>query len=252
METIRLGSKENSVRELQTLLEITADGNFGPKTDLAVKQFQKLNGLTPDGIVGQRTWQLLLQGKRVYSTGRIAAAIRRKKYIWYVDKLNIVGIRNSSTGDTVTNLFDDHITVSLFDGIDWKYYEWEATTDPGRKGVLEFKNPKGVANLKAGQWIDSYGIGLHKGRYTALRQIRPVTVYRDDNKDLFYDKNKTDTGLFGINIHKAGIDSTLVENWSEGCQVFKREVDFNEFMRICIDSKQPEFTYTLLESTDIL
>ena len=60
---------------------------------------------------------------------------------------------------------------------------------------------------------------------------------------------------FGINIHKAGADSTYVENWSEGCQVFKKSADFEEFMTIVRKSKDihgNSFTYTLIESSDIV
>jgi hypothetical protein len=70
-----------------------------------------------------------------------------------------------------------------------------------------------------------------------------------------YDETKIQEGIFGINIHKAGKDSTYVENWSEGCQVFKREADFNEFMTICKKAATvwgASFTYTLIESKDIV
>jgi hypothetical protein len=69
-----------------------------------------------------------------------------------------------------------------------------------------------------------------------------------------YDENKIDEGLFGINIHKAGDNSTFVENWSEGCQVFKKSKDFEEFMTICRKDRNihgNSFTYTLIETTDI-
>ena len=62
-------------------------------------------------------------------------------------------------------------------------------------------------------------------------------------------------GMFGINIHKAGHDSTWVENWSEGCQVFKRVKDFDQFMKICKMAAQihgNHFSYTLIESKDII
>ena len=57
-----------------------------------------------------------------------------------------------------------------------------------------------------------------------------------------------------INIHKAGRDSTWVENWSEGCQVFKRVKDFDGFMKIVKKAAKihgNSFTYTLIESNDI-
>jgi len=71
---------------------------------------------------------------------------------------------------------------------------------------------------------------------------------------LEYDETRTQEGVFGINIHKAGADSTYVENWSEGCQVFKKSADFEEFMAICRRAKDihgNSFTYTLIESSDI-
>lgn len=36
-----------------------ADGIFGPLTEEAVKELQKAKGLTPDGVVGARTWAAL-------------------------------------------------------------------------------------------------------------------------------------------------------------------------------------------------
>ena len=79
-------------------------------------------------------------------------------------------------------------------------------------------------------------------------------MWRDDNKDLTFDEVKQDTGMFGINIHKSGVDSTWVENWSEGCQVFKKVKDFDVFMKICKKASKiwgNKFTYTLIESNDI-
>jgi hypothetical protein len=69
-----------------------------------------------------------------------------------------------------------------------------------------------------------------------------------------YDETAIQEGVFGINIHKAGVDSTYVENWSEGCQVFKRAADFEEFMSIVRASAGKgftKFTYTLIESKDV-
>ena len=187
-----------------------------------------------------------------YSKEKIESAVKAKGYRWFEDKLNIVGVRNSLVGNVVTNAFDDHITISRLDNGVWKYYEWMATTDPGRKGVMEYHNPNGVARMVPGQYIDSHGLGLHQGKYEALKQFKNVKVYRDANKDLVYDETKNQEGVFGINIHKAGVDSTLVENWSEGCQVFKRAQEFEAFMELCRKSGQKAFTYTLIESKDII
>ena len=196
-----------------------------------------------------------------YTREQVEATLKAKGYVYFEDAnakgfdVNIIGIRNSDTGQKVTNAFDDLLTLSYKDdeGV-WKYHEWPATTDPGKKGVMEYHNAKGVARLVEGQYRGSHTIGLHQGKYEALRQQKNVKVYRDANRDLSYDENKMDEGLFGINIHKAGADSTYVENWSEGCQVFKRSADFEEFMKICRKAREKHgnsFTYTLIESSDI-
>ena len=54
---LRKGSKGNSVVLLQNFLGIQADGIFGEKTELAVKQFQKQFNLRPDGVVGRETYE---------------------------------------------------------------------------------------------------------------------------------------------------------------------------------------------------
>lgn len=57
--TLKYGSKGDEVKKLQTSLGFTGkdvDGIFGDKTLSAVKDYQKNNGLTVDGIVGKNTW----------------------------------------------------------------------------------------------------------------------------------------------------------------------------------------------------
>lgn len=56
MTVLKKGSKGPAVVTLQEFLKITADGDFGPKTESAVKSYQKKNGLVADGIVGPKTW----------------------------------------------------------------------------------------------------------------------------------------------------------------------------------------------------
>jgi hypothetical protein len=194
---------------------------------------------------------------------QVRNAVLAKGYKWFEDSankgydVNIVGIRNSSTGKVVTNVFDDTITISYRDENSiWQFYEWKNTTEPGKKGVQQYHNKNGVARLVPGQYRGVWSIDKHQGKYEALCQrLGDVTVYRDANKDLVYDETKTETGMFGINIHKAGQDSTWVENWSEGCQVFKRVKDFDVFMKICKKASKihgNHFSYTLIESKDIV
>lgn len=59
MATIKLGSRGADVVTLQKRLNLQPDGIFGPLTEEAVKEFQASNGLTADGIVGNKTWEKL-------------------------------------------------------------------------------------------------------------------------------------------------------------------------------------------------
>ena len=54
--TIRKGSKGPDVIRWQTIIGVTADGNFGPGTEAATKTWQSQHGLTADGIVGAASW----------------------------------------------------------------------------------------------------------------------------------------------------------------------------------------------------
>lgn len=199
-----------------------------------------------------------------YTREEIESAVKSKGYVWFEDRsnkgydVNIVGVRNnaSNIADKVTNVFDDCLTLSFKDESgNWQFYCWNATCDPGKKGVQQFHNKKGVARLVPGQYRSVWKIDKHQGKYDALCQrLGNVTVWRDADRDLVFEETTKDTGMFGINIHKAGQDSTWVENWSEGCQVFKRVKDFDVFMSICKKASKiwgNKFSYTLLESTDI-
>ena len=61
---VSYGSKGSDVKTLQELLNqngysLDTDGVFGSKTQAAVKDYQKKNGLSVDGIVGKNTWGTL-------------------------------------------------------------------------------------------------------------------------------------------------------------------------------------------------
>jgi g-D-glutamyl-meso-diaminopimelate peptidase len=63
MQLIRKGATGPAVKDIQTLLnnlitivpKLIEDGIFGSRTQAAVLQFQRQNGLSADGIVGPRT-----------------------------------------------------------------------------------------------------------------------------------------------------------------------------------------------------
>ena len=59
MNTLKKGSRGDDVLTLQHALHLVEDGIFGTLTEEAVKDYQRANGLTPDGIVGPKTWAKL-------------------------------------------------------------------------------------------------------------------------------------------------------------------------------------------------
>ena len=75
MRVIKLGDRGDEVKKLQKLLHLLDDGIFGKLTQEAVKQFQKEHGLAPDGIVGPKTWSILLAQDFKKSTRNIKEII---------------------------------------------------------------------------------------------------------------------------------------------------------------------------------
>jgi len=200
-----------------------------------------------------------------YTREQIQRAVQELGYKYFTSgehNVNIIGIRNSSTNGKVTNKFDDLITVSYkCEHGGWIYNEYPCTTDPGDDWM---ENPWidkiGCAVLKPGQYKGSHKLRLHAGKYLALGQKEPVTVYRDNNRNDKYefDESTVDTGVFGINIHRAtaleGKTSTNVNKWSAGCQVIASNDDWFAFLEICQAAREVwgnSFTYTLIESKDI-
>lgn len=172
-------------------------------------------------------------------------------------KLNIVGVRTDNPINQ--NKFDDKIAYFYYDDKGKPQGKVAiGTTDPS---TFWLKNPMvsgGAAILKGGQYRDAYAIGLHRGSYRALTQVRNVTVFRDNDRDGYTNfNNVTQTGLFGINIHKASRKQNvaLIDKDSAGCQVFQNIEDFNDMMRLAEKSAQlhgNKFTYTLIDERDYI
>lgn len=187
----------------------------------------------------------------------LVKSLKKKGYTVFENgdyNLNIVGIRNDKN---ITDRFDDLMCVFYKVDGKWKLSKWNITTDPGLSTAVNPVNSKGTAILKPGQYRSAWTIGKHKGQYTALVQCKSLPVYRDNNKDSKLDYINVDEGIFGINIHRSSAtgSSTIVGNWSAGCQVFQVITDFNEFMKLVDISAQKysdKFTYTLIEVSDLI
>lgn len=167
--------------------------------------------------------------------------------------LNLIAVRKDNL---VSNKFDDTFILMYKLKGEWELNLYDCSTDPGTY-YMENGLTKGTAILKPGQYRGAYKLGQHQGRYEALVQYKPVTVYRDANKDKYMDYTNPETGMFGINIHRARETgkSIQVDKWSAGCTVIPSVNDFAEILSIVRKSLQTGkygsiFTYTLLEEKD--
>lgn len=185
---------------------------------------------------------------------KLIGMLKRKEYKvfnenLYPFNLNIVGIRYLDT--EVDTFGDDLVVFYKHPNRRWISKAYPITTRPGKHWLKFPLNSKGTAILAPGQYLGAYALGKYKFK-TVLRQVGPVTVYRDNNEDSQFDHDSAtlDTGLFGLHIHKAGKISQVVGLHSAGCQVFQKQSDFEEFIGTCINSAKywgNSFTYTLLE-----
>jgi peptidoglycan hydrolase-like protein with peptidoglycan-binding domain len=259
------------IRQVQSRLNakgygpLEADGVYGPKTEAAVKRFQKAIGLTVDGIVGPKTFAALEEGGG-YEPGKkketkqkptsdnppkLIQVIENMGYDVFTDgQVNIIGVRSNNP---VANKFDDEIHLIWVEDGKWQHRNYSGTTDPGRYWLENPMRTEGTAILVPDQY-PVYRWDLHNGKYKALCQrAGNVKVFRDNNGDNIVDWENGDgiEGSYGINIHHAGTNSTQVDKWSAGCQVFARMSDWDEAVAIWEGSKANLFTYTLITEDDV-
>ena len=165
--------------------------------------------------------------------------------------LNLVGVR---TKQNDANTFNDHFFVAFLTLGCKHVFRFACTTDPGVYYRNHPANIKGTAIVKPGQYHGMWALGMHQGKYTALVQVGPITVYRDNNRDHHLDTNVIEeTGFFGINCHRAGqkSESHQVDKWSAGCQVLANPLDYALLISLArlANARYPNrFTYTLLEA----
>lgn len=157
----------------------------------------------------------------------------------------LIGIRGyyldsmGAKGKNDRGIYDDALFwVNRWTGFIASY---NANVDPSgyRKGIGK-GHKKGMASLKNGVW--DYQPGNHplKNGYPAYRQAAEVTVIRDGNP------NYEDTGWFGINIHRGGVNSTS----SLGCQTVP-PAQWSDFKKtgdaLLKAAGQKTFKYVLVE-----
>jgi len=115
------------------------------------------------------------------------------------------------------------------------------TTTPGMpalKGGYRKYNKLGVAVVKANIWMNkAFSFGKHNGRMDALRQVKPVFVHRDGDKDNIAEELGTaKRGMWHTNIHAATYNTLdkiikiFIRSWSYGCMVWNYRPDYNRMI----------------------
>jgi peptidoglycan hydrolase-like protein with peptidoglycan-binding domain len=74
-KTVERGDRGPTVRKLQRLLDVRADGVFGKTTVRALKRFQRRRDMRADGIAGPATWRALKRTRRTTRSSRSATRV---------------------------------------------------------------------------------------------------------------------------------------------------------------------------------
>ena len=159
--------------------------------------------------------------------------------------LNIIAMRSP---EREANDFDDRIEVVYAVDGNWRSEHFRCTTDPGSYW-LQLVGYRPTAILAAGQYRGSWSLGRHRNQYPALVQTKNVVVHRDGDKDNTIDLDApTESGLFGINVHRASPRGTSIDvgRWSAGCIVLNRGFDrFMDLVRLQQEHNPTYLSYTV-------
>lgn len=90
--TLRKGDKNELVKVVQKAVGANPDGDFGPKTESAVKKFQKEYFLIADGIVGMRTWQAIENEQEFNEVANLLSGLVEGTLDWYAKAYEICTI----------------------------------------------------------------------------------------------------------------------------------------------------------------
>ncbi len=133
---------------------------------------------------------------------------------YYLNSMGAPGINDRGMYDDAIFIESQYVTAA-FNG----------NTDPSRiKKGTGFNAGKGMAVLKPGIWF-AHRFDQHNGKYLALCQrCGDVVVIRDG------DPPYEDRGMFGINIHKGGYNTTS----SLGCQTIHPS-QWESFINLAVD-----------------
>ena len=169
--------------------------------------------LAVDGVFGERTMSALKEFLHNETTKRRYGNVWQNDTILYIrtdmtfsDKFDDFGV--VIKGGEIKAVFPASTTAGDF-------YVFNPLTVGGITGTAvscEQYAHKSHTFVTARNWSTLW----LKAPY--FKQTAQIYIYRDGNKDRVVDPSRQYLGMFGINLHRAGI-SSLVGRWSAGCNV---------------------------------
>lgn len=225
------------------------DGSPGPFTEWALGELKIAAGTKNETGVGPHTAEALLNndpnayfplkdGGSDLAAKTLRLMTKNKHWICrHPDCVNIIYLEGVSPDGTPNpdkpDVFNDlRLLVKVANGKPVLAGAWEGTTEPGRYWTENPMNPKGAARIAFGQYY-AWSVGIHNNSHEALRQVLPITVHRDRNKDYKRTGDAQETGVFFINQHW-GYDMPVssLGNSSAGCLVGRTKAGHREFMKL--------------------
>lgn len=166
--------------------------------------------------------------------------------------LNIIYFRNNNV---FTDKYTDTLYIAFKNGIVETLFEAPCSTKAGSyyvKNPITYLGIKGTAVMKEGQWEGCYQFIDNNSWLNTpyLKQIKPISIWRDGIIDGDIDEQNEQSGIFGINCHTAGDIKNIIYNWSAGCLVTPKEKWLQAINIIREGSKRYGniFTVTLIEN----
>src|SRR5574344_964145 len=210
MKTIKEGYKGPEVTELRNCLGITGTDDFDDALKEKVINYQKENGLTPDGIVGWNSWKsLLLKGKTEIDYIALGKLLDCKPAAVYaITKVESGGSGFIEPGKPKI-LFEGHIFWQQLK----KDYKEPASYLSGNSDILY---PK---------WTKKYYKGgkLEYDRLERAMKIDKVCALKSISMGMFQ--------ILGLNYNLCGCKS-VNDMWNQACEsTMNQVIQFCEFIK---------------------
>ena len=184
----KYGSRGDEVKQIQTKLKNwgyyngSVDGIYGSKTVEAVKYFQRKNGLTADGIAGQKT--LSAMGINSSSGSSSSSSASNDSNLNLLSRLIYGEARGEpytgqvAVGAVVLNRVKSNAFPNTIAGVIYQNGAFDVVSD-GQINLVQNSTAKKAAQDALNGWDPSYGAIYYFNPNTATNKwiwSRPVTV----------------------------------------------------------------------------